>query len=127
VLRIWKEDLPDTLALVPSKKKTGMNPFHPASVLIPRLRKKWGDKSILNIKKISDKKQSGENYENRFFHAKTSFLVQKNDRMIAGRHIMLIDDISTTGASLNELACELLRLGAKKVSCLVLLLSEGYT
>lgn len=37
-----------------------------------------------------------------------------------GKHIVLVDDVMTTGASLNELAKTLKRAGAAKVSCYVL-------
>lgn len=119
-------DPPETIAIVPSEKKQGLNPFHPTCVLVQRLRRKWKDIKILTLEKRSKTKQSSVAYESRFFHAKSAFLLGKKDRMIAGRHILLIDDISTTGASLNELAKQLVKKGARRVSCIVLLLSEGY-
>jgi ComF family protein len=41
-----------------------------------------------------------------------------------GKHITIIDDVMTTGASLNELAKTLKRAGAAKVSCYVLARTE---
>lgn len=41
-----------------------------------------------------------------------------------GKHIALIDDVMTTGASLNELEKTLKRAGAAKVSCYVLARTE---
>lgn len=38
---------------------------------------------------------------------------------IAGRHVALIDDVMTTGTSLDELAATLKRAGAREVSCWV--------
>lgn len=126
VFRLLSSNPPDAIAIVPSERKRGLNPFHPTCVLVQRLRRKWKGVKTLSLEKHSKTKQSSVAYEKRFFHAKSAFLVGKKDRMIAGRHILLIDDISTTGASLNELAKQLVEKGAKRVSCVVLLLSEGY-
>jgi ComF family protein len=38
---------------------------------------------------------------------------------IAGKHVALIDDVMTTGTSLDELAATLKRAGAREVSCWV--------
>lgn len=43
---------------------------------------------------------------------------------MAGKHIALIDDVMTTGASLNELAKTIKQAGAAKVSCYVLARTE---
>lgn len=44
----------------------------------------------------------------------------KNNKHILGKNILLIDDVVTTGASLNEAARILRQAGAKKVNALVL-------
>lgn len=41
-------------------------------------------------------------------------------QLFAGKHIALIDDVMTTGSSLNELAKTIKKAGARKVSCYVL-------
>jgi ComF family protein len=43
----------------------------------------------------------------------------KNKRDISGKHIMLIDDICTTGSTLNECAKALKKAGVKNVSAIV--------
>lgn len=39
---------------------------------------------------------------------------------VAGLHIAIVDDVMTTGASLDELATTLLKAGARRVDCWVL-------
>ena len=55
-----------------------------------------------------DKKRRKENVKNAF--------VVENKKLIEGKRILLIDDIDTTGATINECARVLLQAGAKKVS-----------
>jgi len=64
-------------------------------------------------------------FQERFFHAKKAFVFSKSDRIWNGFHILIIDDIFTTGASLNEVAKMYIAAGARKVSCMVLLNKEG--
>ncbi|MBU1159899.1 ComF family protein, partial [Patescibacteria group bacterium] len=55
-----------------------------------------------------------KNREQRLNNLKDAFAV-KNSHLIAGRNILLIDDVSTTGATIRE-ACRVLRESrAKKV------------
>lgn len=44
----------------------------------------------------------------------------RQDAGINGKKVLLIDDVMTTGATLNECACALIAGGAKKVTCLTL-------
>ncbi|MDZ4725922.1 MAG: phosphoribosyltransferase family protein [Leptospira sp.] len=116
---------PDIIFLLPSKDLKIGRDYHPADAILRRLCKKWNIKQMNGIKKVSQEKQSGKSYFERFQHAKKAFQLIKKDRTWNGLHILIIDDIFTTGASLNEVARMLLGAGAERVSCMVLLSNEG--
>jgi len=76
------------------------------------------------LEKVSSEKQSEKAFEDRFFHARYSFAIQKNYKELLSGNVLLIDDIFTTGASMNEASRILLENGARKVYLLVLLKGE---
>lgn len=51
-------------------------------------------------------------------HIAGAFAAQQRER-IEGRHIGLVDDVMTSGATMNELASLLKRYGAARITCLV--------
>lgn len=58
---------------------------------------------------------------NRQINLKNAFQVDlKNKKEIQGKHLMLIDDVLTTGSTLREMANELQKLQPSKISALVL-------
>jgi competence protein ComFC len=116
---------PDQILLLPSRDRELGRDFHPASALASRLAKKWKIDINNGVQKVSSEKQSSKKYYERFSHAKKAFSLIKKDRTWEGLHILIIDDIFTTGASLNEVSRMLLASGAASVSCMVLLSNEG--
>lgn len=63
--------------------------------------------------------QTGFDIEQRKKNVKKAFGIKYQDR-IKGKHILLIDDVLTTGATCNEAAHVLLKAGALRVDALVL-------
>ena len=97
-----------------------------------KLRRKYNQAALLaqNIAKLSGlqyepfllkrtrntKKQTTLQKSQRKKNMEGAFIVTKN---IEGRRILLIDDVMTTGATINSAACALKDTGAKKVYGLV--------
>jgi competence protein ComFC len=119
------DSIPDLIVLLPSQDKESGRDFHPADRLAKRIAKKWNITIQRGLKKVSKEKQSGKRYSERFSHAKKAFQIIKKDRIWDGLHILIIDDIFTTGASINEASRMILSAGASRVSCMVLLSNEG--
>lgn len=73
-----------------------------------------------NLVKIREtRKQAKLSRAERLVEQKNSFAVRHPER-IAGKEIILFDDIITTGATLSEARKVLLKAGAKKVICVAL-------
>ena len=111
------------------KKKLRERGFNQAFLLIRNFatyyQKKFGQTplwkiditSLIRIKKTQP--QTGFDMEQRKNNLKDAFKV-KDKKTIQNKHILLIDDVFTTGATCNEAAMELLKNGAEKVEALVL-------
>ncbi|EOQ98542.1 phosphoribosyl transferase domain protein [Leptospira wolbachii serovar Codice str. CDC] len=120
-----KGDPPDRVVLVPSSPKAGPRPYHASYVLLAKWKKLWKIREDTSLRKVSADKQSSQGYESRFFHAKKAFQFTKSDRIMEGLHVLIVDDIFTTGATVNEIARLYKQAGVRKVTCVVLLLSGG--
>ena len=107
------------LAVPPSSQRLIEHGFDHTAVLGKSMAQ------ALNIPLISPKKihrqhrvpQASLNRKQRMSNLKNSFSVHGN---VADKHILLIDDVATTGSTLNELSGCLKKNGAKAVSAVVL-------
>jgi len=70
------------------------------------------------LRRLGQSRQLGSRREDRLTQLADSFAA-KNSRRIAGRNILLIDDVLTTGGSLISAAKTLKQAGAKQVNALV--------
>lgn len=122
---LLKGDPPNLAVLVPSSPKSGPRPYHASYALLEKWKKLWKIREDTSLRKVSADKQSAQGFENRFFHAKKAFQFTKSDRIMEGLHVLIVDDIFTTGATVNEIARLYKQAGVRKVTCVVLLLSGG--
>ena len=108
----------------------------PVPLHIKRLRERGFNQSLILARAIGEKHQisvdfsllkrhkftltqTGSNKKERKQNIKGAFEVT-DKKKIAGKSIILIDDVYTTGATVNECAKTLLKAGAQKISVLTL-------
>lgn len=117
----FKEQNYTSIVTVPSSKKTIRK--RPIPVCLPVIllfKNVLGIKVISPLIKKSKELQSGKNFRERFIHAQSAFEIKKEYfRSLSGNYL-LVDDVFTTGATINEIAKILLQNGAERVDILVL-------
>ena len=107
-----KTDVMVSVPLHPKKEKyRGFNQTH---ILCEKISEKTG---LIFEKKALERKretiaQSELNPEERKMNLKDAFMAVED---FTGKHVLLVDDIFTTGTTCNECAKELYRAGAKEV------------
>lgn len=107
---------------IPSNRSTiSKRPIHPVSSILPMLKILTGCENKTILKKISNLKQGDQTYQQRFIHARYSMEITKECKKSLFGNILLLDDIFTTGATMNEASRILLENGAEKVFLLSLL------
>ena len=75
------------------------------------------------MRTTSTESQTKKSRFSRYENMKAVFIVQKNEQIV-GKHILLVDDVITTGATLESCADILLNHGALKVSIAAVAFSE---
>lgn len=112
----------DIIISVPMhKNKLKERGYNQAELLALDLAENSGleyNKNIL-IKTVNNKKQSSLSEKERYENIKNVFKVQKTDK-IKNKNIILVDDICTTSATLEECSRVLKEAGAKKVTAIVI-------
>jgi len=73
---------------------------------------------VTGLSRLDQARQVGAKRDVRLSQLKGAFRVSQR-RLIVGAHILLVDDVLTTGATLEEAALTLKMAGAKKVDAIV--------
>lgn len=109
------------IVIIPSNKKTlRKRPLPVCYPVIQFLEKSLRIRTISPFYKKSQELQSGKSFRERFIHAQNAFAL-KNEFIHSFRgNYLLVDDVFTTGATINEIAKILLQNGAENVEVLVL-------
>lgn len=117
----------DFLIAVPMYKKDLKVRKYNHAFLIARALSKLASKKLLPdtlIKHRQSLSQSGLTRSERLKNLEKAFSIAKNHDLIKGKNILLIDDVMTTGTTLNECSKVLKRAGAKRV--IVLTVARSY-
>lgn len=97
--------------------------FSPVYDLCSSVSGEMGWKCFGDIKKVNRKKQSEKGFADRFFDVAES-LTFRNRKWIAPESYILIEDLFTTGATVNESARRLKEMGAREVHVISMLFHE---
>ena len=119
--------IPQDSILVPLSlhpKKQRERGFNQAEVLAQQLSQKFNIPCVnALVRTLDTPPQSGLHPRQRAENVAGAFAVNSS-KFKAGRNYVIVDDIYTTGASLNECAKVLTDAGAKSVNCLTLSIVE---
>ena len=108
--------IPVPMRLGHKRKRT----FNQAEIIAKKIAKITKQNFMeLLIKNKSTKQQSLLTQKDRLKNLCGSFAVKKN-KNIKGKRILIIDDVITTGSTLNECAKELMNAGAREVNCITI-------
>lgn len=102
-------------------KKLGHRGFSPVALIVKKIAKMENVPMLLTaIQRVKDvPPQVGLPREERIKNVKGVFVVsEKCEAAIAGKNILIIDDVITTGSTVNECARALIKSRAKSVSIL---------
>lgn len=104
----------DIITAVPmTKSKVRKRGFNQSELVAKEVAKKMGKKYMQLIREVRVwKTQKDLNYVDRFLNVLGRFEIKKK---LSGENILLIDDVFTTGATINECARLLKTAGAKRV------------
>ncbi len=116
-------------AIIPiplSRRRQRQRGFNQAELVARQMGKELGIPVFCNLLlRVRDTRAQKElNDEERKNNLKKAFKTRTNKVQLD--HILLIDDIYTTGSTMNEAAKELKRAGAEKVYCLSISIGRGY-
>lgn len=111
----------DLIAFVPlSRKRLAWRGFNQAELLALEISTKTGKAVVTNLKKNNDTKtQVGLAKKQREKNLSSAFELSNGEKLV-GKRILLVDDVITTGTTLNEVAKVLRRAGAREVWAIVL-------
>ena len=127
-MRILNEGLeqPDILTWVPvsagRKRKRG---YDQVELLARSVGKELGLEPVASLKKIRNVKPQSRLHDESARRANIlgAYCVRDGD-FVAGKRILLLDDVITTGSTVSECAKTLLLAGAKEVYCAALAAAE---
>lgn len=112
---------PDALAAVPlSRDRQRSRGFNQAELIAQRLGETWGVSWVGALKRVRETGQQAHlNRKDRLGNLRAAFEVDVLKEGLVNKKVILVDDVCTTGATLNACAERLKAAGAREVVGLV--------
>jgi competence protein ComFC len=112
----------DAVTFVPlEKRRLRERGFNQSRILASSLSKEFGIPLVDALEKIRVTKHQNElSREDRLTNLGGAFRVKNTSRPLKGLKVLLIDDVMTTGATLNACSLSLFNEGAAEIRCLTL-------
>jgi ComF family protein len=133
--RHWRSDMPDRIIPVPlHPRKMRQRGFNQAYLLVKgwrRMAGRWGETAVPSVDtrilfRIRETGgQAGMDMAGRQRNVEGAFVVQRPES-VDGAHLLLVDDVYTTGATAEACTDPLLRAGARRVDLLTLAQTPRY-
>ncbi|MDI6703163.1 MAG: ComF family protein [bacterium] len=122
IIKNWQVEDFDFIIPVPlHKSRLRKRTFNQAELFSSSIGKYFGIPVSDSLKRYKDTpSQVNLSEKERVQNVKDAFLIRKKDHLFKDKVIMLIDDVYTTGATVNECSKVLMEAGAKKVYVLTL-------
>lgn len=129
--KIYSQQLQDEKSLFPSADYIVSIPLHPKKLRkrgynqCHQFAQKLGEELGIKVnqdncyRKINTISQTGKNRINRWENVAEIFGI-KNPQLFENKHIVIVDDVITTGATLEALANQLLKIKGVKISVLLM-------
>ncbi|PJZ68167.1 hypothetical protein CH373_17080 [Leptospira perolatii] len=122
----WMPENLDACICLPSAPakwwgNSSTRPFHVCTELYERAKEILQIPKLDVLEKLNRERQAGKSYSERFFYARKSWKIKTNWIGKIPKNILLLDDIFTTGASINEVSRLLRDNGAEKILVLTYL------
>lgn len=105
-------------AVPTASSRVRLRGYDQARLIAHRLAKKRGLMYQDTLWRVKTTRQVGANRSDRFHYLENAFVVRKPKRLI-GQHVLLVDDVLTTGATLESAARELNRCGTGRIDAAV--------
>ncbi|EQA44955.1 phosphoribosyl transferase domain protein [Leptospira broomii serovar Hurstbridge str. 5399] len=96
-------------------------PFSPMRELLLRTEETLNLSCIHPLKKMGKTRQAGKSYADRFFHARNSWAIREEWIGKCPKKVLILDDVFTTGASVNEASRILRENGSEEIYVLTYL------
>ena len=112
----------DALVPVPAHdRKLNERGFNQADILTLELRPLIKKPILDCLRQIRMYEQRGASRDERFDNVRGAFLPEDGAELIIGdRHLLLVDDVFTSGATISECSNVLVKMGARQVDAIVL-------